>query len=283
MYAIVNGLKLFYHKEGSGRPVILLHGNGEDHTIFDVAIRDLARSYTVYALDSRAHGKSDPVPSLTYREMAGDVAAFIRQQGLEKPRWVGFSGRRRGGAAGGAAAGPHCRQAGGGRSQHDPHGHQAALAHPDAGAEPHFPGPQAGADAHPAPSGGLAAHRHHRPHAGAGGEKDLIDEGQTRAHRPVHSGGEATDSARRDPRQLCGAQRQALPRHGKLPAGLTCRIPPGAFPLQKRSALFCGKFSKTVNRRPPCDDHRMQGDEPNAPGAMAFFQREERTRCTRRR
>ena len=27
MYAIVNGLKLFYHKEGSGRPVILLHGS----------------------------------------------------------------------------------------------------------------------------------------------------------------------------------------------------------------------------------------------------------------
>ena len=91
MYAIVNGLKLFYHKEGSGRPVILLHGNGEDHTIFDVAIRDLARSYTVYALDSRSHGKSDPVPTLTYREMAEDVAAFIRQQGLEKPALVGFS------------------------------------------------------------------------------------------------------------------------------------------------------------------------------------------------
>lgn len=91
MYAIVNGLKLFYHKEGSGRPVILLHGNGEDHTIFDVAIRDLARSYTVYALDSRSHGKSAPVPTLTYREMAEDVAAFIRQQGLEKPALVGFS------------------------------------------------------------------------------------------------------------------------------------------------------------------------------------------------
>ena len=91
MYAIVNGLKLFYHKEGSGRPVILLHGNGEDHTIFDVAIKDLARSYTVYALDSRSHGKSDPVPTLTYREMAEDVAAFIRQQGLEKPALVGCS------------------------------------------------------------------------------------------------------------------------------------------------------------------------------------------------
>lgn len=91
MYAMVNGLKLYYHKEGSGRPVILLHGNGEDHTIFDVAIRDLARSYTVYALDSRSHGKSDPVPTLSYREMAEDVAAFIRAQGLEKPALVGFS------------------------------------------------------------------------------------------------------------------------------------------------------------------------------------------------
>ena len=91
MYAIVNGLKLFYHKEGSGRPVILLHGNGEDHTIFDVAMKDLARSNSVYALDSRSHGKCDPVPTLTYREMAEDVAAFIRQQGLEKPALVGFS------------------------------------------------------------------------------------------------------------------------------------------------------------------------------------------------
>lgn len=91
MYAMVNGLKLYYQKEGSGRPVILLHGNGEDHTIFDVAIRDLSRLYTVYALDSRAHGKSDPVPTLSYREMAEDVAAFIRQQGLEKPALVGFS------------------------------------------------------------------------------------------------------------------------------------------------------------------------------------------------
>lgn len=91
MYTVVNGLKLYYQKEGSGRPVILLHGNGEDHTIFDVAIRDLSRLYTVYALDSRAHGKSDPVPTLSYREMAEDVATFIRQQGLEKPALVGFS------------------------------------------------------------------------------------------------------------------------------------------------------------------------------------------------
>ncbi len=91
MYAKVNGLKLYYHKQGSGRPFLLVHGNGEDHTIFDRAIQDLSRYYTVYALDSRGHGKSAPVPTLTYREMAEDVAEFIRQQGLEKPYFCGFS------------------------------------------------------------------------------------------------------------------------------------------------------------------------------------------------
>jgi len=32
----VNGITLYYEKTGRGEPLILLHGNGEDHTIFDV-------------------------------------------------------------------------------------------------------------------------------------------------------------------------------------------------------------------------------------------------------
>ena len=31
----VNGITLEYSKEGTGEPLILLHGNGEDHHIFD--------------------------------------------------------------------------------------------------------------------------------------------------------------------------------------------------------------------------------------------------------
>ena len=30
----VNGIELAYEKSGTGSPVIFLHGNGEDHTIF---------------------------------------------------------------------------------------------------------------------------------------------------------------------------------------------------------------------------------------------------------
>lgn len=87
----VNGLNLHYQQMGSGKPLILLHGNGEDHTIFDRAMQDFSRFYTVYALDSRGHGKSDPVPTLTYQEMAEDVAAFIRALDLQSPSLIGFS------------------------------------------------------------------------------------------------------------------------------------------------------------------------------------------------
>ena len=41
MIAEVNGVKLFYEKSGEGRPLVMVHGNGEDHTIFDEAVRAL--------------------------------------------------------------------------------------------------------------------------------------------------------------------------------------------------------------------------------------------------
>ena len=91
MFIKVNDLKLYYEKTGGGQPILLLHGNGEDHTIFDRLTRRLAKKYTVYAVDSRGHGKSDRVPFYHYEEMASDIAAFIRQLGLEKPWLCGFS------------------------------------------------------------------------------------------------------------------------------------------------------------------------------------------------
>ena len=38
MFIGVNGIQLFYTKTGHGRPLIMVHGNGEDHTIFNEAI-----------------------------------------------------------------------------------------------------------------------------------------------------------------------------------------------------------------------------------------------------
>lgn len=87
----VNGITLYYERTGKGQPIILLHGNGENHKIFDVLTDQLKENYSVYAIDSRGHGKSTRVRELDYRSMTEDIAEFIKVLGLEKPILYGFS------------------------------------------------------------------------------------------------------------------------------------------------------------------------------------------------
>ena len=87
----VNGIALFYEKSGEGQPMLLLHGNGEDHHIFDVLVKKLAADFTVYAIDSRNHGQSDKTDDYSYDTMAEDVYGFITKMGLGKVHIIGFS------------------------------------------------------------------------------------------------------------------------------------------------------------------------------------------------
>ena len=88
----VNGVKLHYLQEGSGRPVVLVHGNGECHTLFATEIRQLtAAGYEVFAPDSRGHGANEPVSEYHYADMADDIFCLIRELGLEKPYYFGHS------------------------------------------------------------------------------------------------------------------------------------------------------------------------------------------------
>ena len=91
MYIEVNGVTLYYKVSGSGPAILLVHGNGEDHCIFNETAELLSEDYTVYALDSRGHGKSSRVKMLGYEVMAEDVAEFVRKLKLEKPCYCGFS------------------------------------------------------------------------------------------------------------------------------------------------------------------------------------------------
>lgn len=88
----LEGVSLHYAAEGSGRPVVLIHGNGEDHSLFETEIGQLtAAGYRVYAPDSRGHGANPPLPEYHYADMAEDVFCFIRALGLEKPALYGHS------------------------------------------------------------------------------------------------------------------------------------------------------------------------------------------------
>ena len=86
-----NNVDIYYEQAGQGPPLVLLHGNGESHKIFRKAMGRLAEKFTVYAMDSRGHGKSSKVKKLHYADMAEDVAAFIAAMGLEQPMLYGFS------------------------------------------------------------------------------------------------------------------------------------------------------------------------------------------------
>lgn len=87
----VNTVTLNYEKSGSGYPLLLLHGNGEDHTIFNPLIVKLANYFTVYAIDSRNHGLSSQTKDFSYEAMAQDISDFINVLDLKKPAIIGFS------------------------------------------------------------------------------------------------------------------------------------------------------------------------------------------------
>ncbi len=91
MHIKVNGISLFYEILGSGSPLILLHGNGEDHHIFDKLASKLAEHFTVYSIDSRGHGQSQKNVEISYEAMAADVGCFNKALGLERANLLGFS------------------------------------------------------------------------------------------------------------------------------------------------------------------------------------------------
>lgn len=91
MKVTVNGVEIFYKKTGQGHPLVLLHGNGLDHTIFDELTEKLCQHYTVYAMDSRNHGQSDKHEDYSYDAMAEDVYGLIQTLQLGKVYLLGFS------------------------------------------------------------------------------------------------------------------------------------------------------------------------------------------------
>lgn len=83
--------KIYYEKIGTGKPLILVHGNGENHTIFNELIDALKDSFTIYAMDTRGHGESDSVDEFHYDDFADDVVRLIECENIEKPSFFGFS------------------------------------------------------------------------------------------------------------------------------------------------------------------------------------------------
>lgn len=84
-------IKLNYTENGSGEPLILLHGNGESQTYFRNQA-ELARHFRVIAVDTRGHGASPRGDApFTIRQFALDLKRFMENHAIERAHILGFS------------------------------------------------------------------------------------------------------------------------------------------------------------------------------------------------
>jgi 3-oxoadipate enol-lactonase len=61
----LNELDLYYHDQGDGYPVVLVHGLGSDHTVWGGVAPLLEENFRVLAVDLRGHGRSSKPPGPT--------------------------------------------------------------------------------------------------------------------------------------------------------------------------------------------------------------------------
>lgn len=84
---------LHHRDEGSGPAVLLLHGLGGDHTVWNEVIPALARETRVLAPDLRGHGrtKAPEGSTFSFAELEGDLVALLEGAGVERAHVVGLS------------------------------------------------------------------------------------------------------------------------------------------------------------------------------------------------
>lgn len=91
-FADINGARLFYTDEGSGTPVLLVHGSGCDSFDWIYQMPALLDHYRVIAVDRRGHGHSSaPEHGYAPRQEAGDLAALLDKIGVTRAVAVGHS------------------------------------------------------------------------------------------------------------------------------------------------------------------------------------------------
>jgi len=89
----LNGLEMFYETDGSGGPLLLLHGGGGCHGDWIYAGREeFVKHYALIAPDARGHGRStNPGRTITHRQCAFDTLALLDHLKIARCKAIGLS------------------------------------------------------------------------------------------------------------------------------------------------------------------------------------------------
>lgn len=85
-----DGARIAFDDQGTGRPLVFLHGLMANRSFFD-AQRALAAGFRVISVDLRGHGESPSSDGLTVSQLADDVAALADHLGLDDAVVIGWS------------------------------------------------------------------------------------------------------------------------------------------------------------------------------------------------
>lgn len=91
-YYNIRGIKMYCEVYGSGKPLLMIHGNGGSISTFSGNIPYFADNYQVIVADSRSQGKSvDKRDSLSFEMMADDYAALLDSLHVDSAYVIGWS------------------------------------------------------------------------------------------------------------------------------------------------------------------------------------------------
>jgi 3-oxoadipate enol-lactonase len=91
-FVIANGVRTYFEMTGEGEPLLLIAGNGMDHTAFRDQLPAFAAHFQCITYDLRGIGGSDvPTSGYTVPEMARDAVALLAALGFVAAHVAGYS------------------------------------------------------------------------------------------------------------------------------------------------------------------------------------------------
>jgi len=88
----LNELDLYYHDQGDGYPVVLVHGLGSDHTVWGGVAPLLEENFRVLAVDLRGHGRSSKPPGpYSMKLFSNDINQLLKSLNINQAHFMGQS------------------------------------------------------------------------------------------------------------------------------------------------------------------------------------------------